>query len=335
MGKAQATSRVIRPRPRGCRLIDIAERDIDVPLSPLGEQQSIALGQWFGAPAAGCSSRMSCCAHPTCAPAQTARLVLEAAGIAADSHILHADERLREKEFGILDRLTTFGIRERHPELSEQRAHVGKFYFRPPGGESWCDVILRLRSVIDTMTREYRGERVLIVAHQVIVNCFRYLLERMNEAQILDARSRRRRSQLRRDALRVRSSAGQERQARHSIDQFCRSARRGGHTDHDRGRRAGGAEAMRDAGSVDADSVEVDDECLRRWPLPQPDADGDKEERGRVLIIAGSREMPGAVILAANAALQRGSRQANSGDRRKRRKAGRHGNSRSAGDRAA
>ena len=47
-------------------------------------------------------------------------------------------------------------------------------------------MILRLRSVIDTMTREYRGERVLIVAHQVIVNCFRYLLERMDEAQILD-----------------------------------------------------------------------------------------------------------------------------------------------------
>ncbi|MEO8188342.1 MAG: NAD(P)H-hydrate dehydratase [Burkholderiaceae bacterium] len=57
---------------------------------------------------------------------------------------------------------------------------------------------------------------------------------------------------------------------------------------------------------TDADLVEVDDECLRRWPLPQPDADGDKEKRGRVLIIAGSREMPGAVILAANGALNAG-----------------------------
>ncbi len=55
-----------------------------------------------------------------------------------------------------------------------------------------------------------------------------------------------------------------------------------------------------------SDPVEVDEECLRRWPLPQPDADGDKEQRGRVLIIAGSREMPGAVILAANAALHAG-----------------------------
>jgi broad specificity phosphatase PhoE len=96
-----------------------------------------------------------------------------------------ADERLREKEFGILDRLTPLGIHDKYPELAEQRAHVGKFYFRPPGGESWCDVILRLRSVVDTITREYRGERVLIVGHQVIVNCFRYLLERLDEDGIL------------------------------------------------------------------------------------------------------------------------------------------------------
>ena len=41
--------------------------------------------------------------------------------------------------------------------------------------------------MIDTITREYRGERVLIVAHQVIVNCFRYLFERMDERAILDA----------------------------------------------------------------------------------------------------------------------------------------------------
>jgi broad specificity phosphatase PhoE len=47
-------------------------------------------------------------------------------------------------------------------------------------------VILRLRSVLDTLTREYTGDRVLIVAHQVIVNCFRYLLERMDEGKILE-----------------------------------------------------------------------------------------------------------------------------------------------------
>src|SRR5436190_695466 len=80
---------------------------------------------------------------------------------------------------------TARGIRQKFPELSEQRRHVGKFYFRPPGGESWCDVILRLRSAIEMITREYRRERVLIVAHQVTVNCFRYLLERLSEAEIM------------------------------------------------------------------------------------------------------------------------------------------------------
>lgn len=55
-----------------------------------------------------------------------------------------------------------------------------------------------------------------------------------------------------------------------------------------------------------AGSVLLDDALLRRWPLPQPGSDGDKEDRGRVLVIGGSREMPGAVILAATAALRAG-----------------------------
>jgi broad specificity phosphatase PhoE len=116
--------------------------------------------------------------------AETARIVKH--GIDGDGLLAsQVDERLREKEFGILDRLTTHGISHRYPELYEQRQHVGKFYFRPPGGESWCDVILRLRSVLDTITREYARERVLIVGHQVTVNCFRYLLERLDESTIL------------------------------------------------------------------------------------------------------------------------------------------------------
>ncbi len=50
----------------------------------------------------------------------------------------------------------------------------------------------------------------------------------------------------------------------------------------------------------------VDDALLRDWPLPQPGAAADKEERGHVLIVAGSREMPGAAWLAATAALRAG-----------------------------
>ncbi|TFW29641.1 NAD(P)H-hydrate dehydratase [Duganella callida] len=45
---------------------------------------------------------------------------------------------------------------------------------------------------------------------------------------------------------------------------------------------------------------------LRDWPLPMPDFKADKETRGHILIVAGSREMPGAVLLAATAALRAG-----------------------------
>ena len=166
----------------GLATIDIAERDVDVPLSPLGRAQSDAVGRWFAAlPPEGSPDVVL--HSPYLRARETAVRLLRAAGL---EHVpRHQDERLREKEFGILDRLTVAGIVARFPELAAQRRHVGKFYFRPPGGESWCDVILRLRSFLEMLTREYRREKVLVVAHQVTVNCLRYLLERMDEAAIL------------------------------------------------------------------------------------------------------------------------------------------------------
>lgn len=163
--------------------IDIAERDVDVPLSDLGERQSDALGAWFASlPEA---QRPTVVLHsPYVRATETANLVMR--HLDRDNLCVLEDERLREKEFGVLDRLTTHGIAHHFPDLYEQRSHVGKFYFRPPGGESWCDVILRLRSVMDTLERDFSGERVLIVAHQVTVNCFRYLFEHLTEAQILE-----------------------------------------------------------------------------------------------------------------------------------------------------
>jgi hydroxyethylthiazole kinase-like uncharacterized protein yjeF len=51
---------------------------------------------------------------------------------------------------------------------------------------------------------------------------------------------------------------------------------------------------------------ELNSALLRAWPLPMPASEGDKEVRGHVLVLGGSREMPGAVILAATAALRAG-----------------------------
>jgi ADP-dependent NAD(P)H-hydrate dehydratase len=50
--------------------------------------------------------------------------------------------------------------------------------------------------------------------------------------------------------------------------------------------------------------VVVTPRVLRDWPLPQPS--GSKNDRGVVLIVGGSRETPGAVVLAGEAALRAG-----------------------------
>ena len=168
----------------GLPMIDIATRDVDVPLSELGMRQAEALGRWFASrPAAERPTIVL--ASPYVRAMETARLIREAGGVAPDAADTVVDERFREKEFGILDRFTTVGIRDRFPDQAEFRRLLGKFYHRPPGGESWCDVILRLRSALDTITLHYCEERVLIVCHQVIVLCLRYLLECMTEEEIL------------------------------------------------------------------------------------------------------------------------------------------------------
>jgi ADP-dependent NAD(P)H-hydrate dehydratase len=52
--------------------------------------------------------------------------------------------------------------------------------------------------------------------------------------------------------------------------------------------------------------IEVNVTHLRTWMLPEPDSAGDKDARGSVLVIGGTAELPGALILAGTAALRAG-----------------------------
>jgi len=158
-------------------------RDVDVPLSPLGERQADALGRWFAE--GGADDRPDVIlTSPYLRSLETARR-FRAAGGTDPSEPICVDERLREKEFGILDGLTTMGVASTFPDQAEFRRLLGKFYHRPPGGESWCDVILRLRAVLDTVSLHYAGARVMIFGHQVVVLCLRYIIENLDEAAIL------------------------------------------------------------------------------------------------------------------------------------------------------
>ena len=168
----------------GLHEIAITVRDVDVPLSELGERQAKAAGEWFAAMAKDQRPEVML-SSPYLRARQTAKIICESGALVSGPSRTIVDERLREREFGIFDRLTAAGIRARFPEEAAHRKMLGKFYHRPPGGESWADVILRLRSMLNTINLHYCDRRVVVVCHQVVVLCFRYILEELDEQEIL------------------------------------------------------------------------------------------------------------------------------------------------------
>jgi probable phosphoglycerate mutase len=168
----------------GHSIIDLDLRDVDVPLSDLGHEQAEAAGRWF-AELPEADKPEVLLSSPYIRARQTAEAICAAGGLAGGAKPTITDERLREREFGVFDGLTTKGIKEQYPTEAAHRAKMGKFYHRPPGGESWADVILRLRSALNTINLQYANKSVLIVCHQVVVLCIRYILEELSEADIL------------------------------------------------------------------------------------------------------------------------------------------------------
>lgn len=179
----QSQGNVIRDaaRGKGVDVLDIADRDMDVPLSELGQRQADAFGTWLSREPEENRPDVVL-ASPYVRAVDTAARVLVAAGLDLK---VHQDERLRERELGILDLLTHDGVKARFPNEHGRRQRLGKFYHRPPGGESWVDVALRLRSLRDSIGREHGGRRVLLVTHEVVIVLMRYLMEDLDEKQAL------------------------------------------------------------------------------------------------------------------------------------------------------
>lgn len=159
----------------GAEIIAVEARDADVPLSPLGRAQAEALGERLRAELPDETVILS---SPYLRAVQTARIALgEAAAIGLD-------ERLRDRELGVLDTLTPLGVERRLPLEAERRRWLGKLYYRPPGGESWADVALRIRSFLRDLPRE--GAPVAVFAHDAVVSLFLFVLLGMTEAELHD-----------------------------------------------------------------------------------------------------------------------------------------------------
>jgi broad specificity phosphatase PhoE len=164
----------------GAGRLDLDVRDPDVPLSDTGRGQAEALGRHLAElpdderPTAVLSS-------PFARALTTAELAVEKIGLP-----VRTDERLRERDFGAFDGMTGAGIRDQYPDEAKRRDLLGKFYYRPPGGESWADVALRVRTLLFTEGVRYDGERLMVVAHQAVIMVFRYVLEGLTEQELLE-----------------------------------------------------------------------------------------------------------------------------------------------------
>ena len=161
----------------GLEVIPLDARDADVPLSDTGREQAAALGDWLEGRRATIDTYWS---SPYLRARETLALALAASG---DTTVL-VDERLRDRELGILDLLTRTGVARRHPDEMARRKHLGKFYHRPPGGESWADVALRLRSFLREVL-EGPGESTMMVAHDAVVMLLLYVLLPLGEEELL------------------------------------------------------------------------------------------------------------------------------------------------------
>jgi ribonuclease H / adenosylcobalamin/alpha-ribazole phosphatase len=161
--------------------VPLASRDMDTPLSVYGAAQASALGLWL----AGHAERPDIILS---SPYLRTRQTIDAITPHWPENsqpVVHFDERLRERERGIFDGLTIAGVKEHLPDEFNKRQFLGKFYHRAPGGESWCDVVQRLRSVVEYTLRRHAGRHVMIVAHEVVIYCLRYIIEELSEEQIL------------------------------------------------------------------------------------------------------------------------------------------------------
>ncbi|MER5635723.1 histidine phosphatase family protein [Kitasatospora sp. NPDC002227] len=171
----------------GALTVPITCRDADIPLSLQGRSQAQRLGEWWAALPPADRPRSVWCS-PYLRTADTARTALaQASGLGAVPVGLPVrfDERLRDRELGVLEMLTQAAIEKEHPAEAARRRKMGELYYRPPGGESFLDVALRVRSCLRDICEEEAGHPVLIVSHDCPVLMLRYVLDRLTEPELL------------------------------------------------------------------------------------------------------------------------------------------------------
>lgn len=169
-----------RARTARAEELDLDLRDADVDLSDNGLAQADALGRWFR-DLADDERPTLVLSSPYTRALHTAMRTVGETGLD-----IVVDERLRERDLGLFDGLTGHGIRQRYAEEAQRRERIGKFYYRPPNGESWAEVVLRVRSLLGDLRSGYGDARIWVFSHQAVIMTFRYVLEHIPEQELLE-----------------------------------------------------------------------------------------------------------------------------------------------------
>jgi broad specificity phosphatase PhoE len=92
---------------------------------------------------------------------------------------------LTERSWGDLESCPESEKEEKFGDALRLRT-IEPFFWRPPNGESFAELCLRLDRVLQTLHRECSGMRVVIVCHGEVMRAFRVLLERMPQQEFRD-----------------------------------------------------------------------------------------------------------------------------------------------------
>lgn len=94
---------------------------------------------------------------------------------------------VREQDPGYTYDMTEAEAIKHFPYLEEYWKTFGGFFASPPGGESLAQVTERIYTFLDTLFRDRKGQKVLIVTHAAAIRGFRFILEKWDYKQALDA----------------------------------------------------------------------------------------------------------------------------------------------------
>lgn len=96
------------------------------------------------------------------------------------------EDRIREQEHGLSVLYNDWRVfHVMHPEQKGLRDLLGPYWYQYPQGESVSQVRDRIRSFLDTLVREYSGQRVMLVTHHLTILSIRAILERWSPAQFI------------------------------------------------------------------------------------------------------------------------------------------------------